>query len=172
MTGLYPESCHILEIATIVTDGDLETLGRGPELVVHQSEEVLAGMNAWCIEHHGASGLTQRVRESEVSLADAERMTIDFLRQHTEPGTSPLCGNSIELDRAFIDRHMPALSAFLLAHTIDVTGLKELARRWYPDTPAFAKSDTHRALEDILESIEELRFYRENLFRTQRGDST
>jgi oligoribonuclease len=165
MTGLEPDSCHILEIATIVTDGTLEHRIDGPELVIHHDEDVLAGMNPWCVEHHGQSGLTQRVRESRISLAEAEAQTVAFLREHAPIGRSPLCGNSVELDKAFIDRHMPALSAFLGPHTIDVTALKELARRWYPDVPPFPKNDTHRALDDIVESIGELRFYKTHLFQ-------
>jgi oligoribonuclease len=169
MTGLEPEHCHILEIATIVTDAALAVLGNGPEIVVHHPETVLEEMNPWCVDHHGKSGLTQRVRESKISLAEAEAQTIEFLRAHTQPGRSPLCGNSVELDKTFIDAYMPALSAFLNQQTIDVTAIKELARRWYPDTPPFPKSDTHRALDDIVESIEELRYYREHLFVTGLG---
>jgi oligoribonuclease len=166
MTGLSPETCTILEVATIVTDSDLRVIARGPEIVVHHGEDVLAAMNPWCIEHHGKSGLTGRVRESTISLREAERLTLAFLRAHTEPGASPLCGNSVDLDRAFIDRHMLGLSAFLRGQTVDVTSFKELVRRWYPGTPAFEKNDTHRALDDILESIEELRFYRGAVMRT------
>jgi oligoribonuclease len=167
MTGLEPEACHILEIATIVTDSTLERRVHGPELVIHQSEEVLAEMNPWCVEHHGQSGLTQRVRDSKIPLAEAEAQTVAFLREHCPVGRSPLCGNSVGLDKAFIDRHMPALSAFLGPQVVDVTAIKELARRWYPNTPLFPKNDTHRALDDIVESIEELRFYREHLFRPE-----
>jgi oligoribonuclease len=164
MTGLDPETCTILEIATIVTDPDLVELARGPELVVHHPDDVLEGMNAWCIEHHGQSGLTRRVRESEISLAEAESRTLAFLREHMLPGEGILCGNSVDLDLAFLVRHMPELVAHLRPGTIDVTTLKELARRWYPAVPAFQKGDAHRALEDIVESVAELRFYREHLF--------
>ncbi len=172
MTGLEPDECHILEIATIVTDGELELIARGPELVVHQSRAVMAGMNPWCVDHHGRSGLTQRVLESDISLAEAERLTVDFLSQHAQPGLPPLCGNSVELDKAFIDQHMPILAAFLHSQTIDVTAIKELARRWYPDTPPFPKNDTHRALDDILESIGELRYYKQEIFRSELGGPT
>jgi len=169
MTGLDPESCHVLEMATIVTDSALEQRIDGPELVIHQSDAVLAEMNEWCVQHHGASGLTRRVRESDVSLARAQELTLEFLRAHVPAGRAPLCGNSVELDKAFIERHMPELAAFFNPQTIDVTAIKELARRWYPDVPGFAKNDTHRALEDIVESIEELRFYRRHLFRDPAG---
>nr|WP_255216149.1 oligoribonuclease [Pseudenhygromyxa sp. WMMC2535] len=165
MTGLDPERDHVLEIATLVTDGDLEVLAEGPDLVIHQPDAVLDAMNPWCIEHHGDSGLTQACRESTIDLAAAERATLDFLREHCEAGASPLCGNSIGQDRRFIVRHMPALAAFLHYRSVDVTALKELARRWYPALPAFPKAESHRALDDILESIGELRYYREQIFR-------
>ncbi len=163
MTGLDPGSCVILEIATIVTDADLEIIAEGPELVVHQPDEVLSAMSQWCIDHHGASGLTDAVRASKVSLAQAEAQTLEFLREHTGEGLSPLCGNSVDLDRRFIDRYMPTLDAYLHWQIIDVTTLKELARRWYPEAIAPSKKGSHRALDDIRESIDELRFYRENL---------
>jgi oligoribonuclease len=160
MTGLDPRSCRILEIATIVTDAQLEILAEGPEIVVHQPESVLSTMSEWCITHHGQSGLTDAVRASAISLAEAEARTLEFLARHTRPGVSPLCGNSADLDRRFIARHMPALDAFLQPHLVDVTTLKELARRWYPDAKPPAKQDHHRALDDIRESIAELRYYR------------
>lgn len=165
MTGLEPETCHILEIASVVTDSQLNVLAEGPDLVVHQPEEVLTGMNAWCQEQHGASGLVAQVRASEISLAQAEDITLRFLRAHTHTGMSPLCGNSIFLDQCFLARYMPRLTAFLGAQLVDVSTLKELVRRWYPDRRAPGKSDGHRAREDILESIAELAFYRANLLR-------
>ena len=164
MTGLDPHSCHVLEIATVVTDADLKVLGEGPHLIVHQPDEVLDGMSQWCIDHHGASGLTEAVRVSTVSVTDAEAQTLRFLEGLTEEGLSPVCGNSVDLDRRFIQKHMPTLDAFLHWQIIDVTTIKELAKRWYPDSKAPEKANTHRALDDILESIAELRFYRENLF--------
>lgn len=164
MTGLDPRQCHVLEIATVVTDAELNVLGEGPHYVVHQSDEVLDGMSPWCVEHHGASGLTDAVRASEISLARAEADTLDFLREHTQEGLSPVCGNSVDLDRRFIQRHMPALDGFLHWQLIDVTTIKELAKRWYPGTKAPPKANTHRALDDILESIAELRYYRDHLF--------
>ena len=164
MTGLDPRSCHVLEIATVVTDAELNVLGEGPHYVVHQGDEVLEGMSPWCVEHHGASGLTDAVRASEISLGRAEDDTLAFLQQHTAEGLSPVCGNSVDLDRRFIQRHMPRLDAFLHWQLIDVTTIKELAKRWYPQAKAPPKANTHRALDDILESIAELRYYRDNLF--------
>lgn len=169
MTGLYPDSCYILEIASVVTDADLNVLGEGPDLVIHQPEEVLDGMNDWCKVHHGESGLTRQVQESAISQADAERQTLEFIRQFTSAGQSPLCGNSISLDWQFLARHMPDLTTFLGDELVDVTTIKELTRRWYPATGPFKKAESHRAREDILESIAELRFYREHIMREQAG---
>lgn len=164
MSGLDPRTCQILEIATLVTDADLNVLAEGPELIVHQPDAVLDAMDTWCTEHHGASGLTAAVRASKVSLADAEAQTLEFLREHTTSGASPLCGNSIWQDRRFIVAGMPELDAFLHYRLVDVSTIKELARRWYPDVSAPPKAESHRALGDIRESIAELRFYRERLF--------
>ncbi len=167
MTGLDPRRDHLLEMATLVTDGRLEVVATGPEIVIHQPEEVLAGMNEWSREHHAASGLLDRVRASTVSVADAEEQTLAFLRQHCPPGSAPLAGNSIHMDRFFLKFHMPALEGFLHYRNVDVTTVKELARRWAPDVFAGAprKADSHRALEDIRESIAELAHYRAALFR-------
>jgi oligoribonuclease len=165
MSGLDPRSCRILEIATIVTDAELRVLAEGPDLVVHQPVAVLEAMDVWCTEHHGASGLTAAVQASTVSEAEAERLTLEFLAEHTRPGTSPLCGNSVWQDRRFIVEWMPALDAFLHYRLVDVSTIKELARRWYPEAGAPAKKEAHRALDDIRESIEELRWYRQRVFR-------
>lgn len=165
MTGLEPETCHILEIATVVTDSQLRVLGEGPDIVVHQSDEILAGMNPWCQEHHTASGLVAAVRASDIALGQAEDATLRFLREFTHTGMSPLCGNSIFLDHRFLRRYMPRLTAFLSEQLVDVSTLKELCRRWYPEARGPAKADGHRAREDILESIAELAFYRDNLLR-------
>lgn len=165
MSGLDPESCRILEIASIVTDADLEVLAEGPDLVVHQPDAVLASMDEWCTRHHGESGLTEQVRASTIGVEEAERQTLAFLERHTERGLSPLCGNSVYQDRRFIARYMPELDRFLHYRLVDVSTLKELARRWYPDLKPRPKRESHRALEDIRESIEELRHYRENVFR-------
>lgn len=165
MSGLEAESCRILEIATLVTDADLRVVAEGPDLVVHQPESVLDAMDEWNTEHHGASGLTGAVRRSSLSEAEAERRTLKFLNTHCEAGKSPLCGNSIGQDRLFLARYMPDLERFLHYRNVDVSSIKELAARWYPGLAIPPKKESHRALEDILESIEELRFYRENLFR-------
>jgi len=165
MSGLDPESCRILEIATIVTNGELEILAEGPDLVVHQPDAVLDAMDAWCTLHHGDSGLTEQVRASTLTEAEAERQTLEFLAQWTEAGASPLCGNSIYQDRRFIARYMPRIEEFLHYRLVDVSTIKELSRRWYPQQRPPAKAESHRALDDILESIEELRFYRAQLFR-------
>jgi oligoribonuclease len=165
MSGLDPDRCRILEIATIVTDGRLEIIAEGPDLVVHQPDEVLDAMDEWCTRHHGESGLTDQVRASTVSEAEAEQKTLEFLARFTPAGASPLCGNSVHQDRRFIARYMLGLDAFLHYRLVDVSTIKELGRRWYPELKAPQKRETHRALDDIRESIEELRFYRTALFR-------
>lgn len=170
MTGLDPKTCHVLEIATIVTNAELEVIAEGPEFIVHQPDAVLDGMSAWCIEHHAKSGLTQAVRDSTVSLADAEVQTLAFIAAHTTEGLSPLCGNSVDLDRRFLKAHMTTIDAFLHWQIIDVTTIKELSRRWYPDAIPPSKAGSHRALDDIRESIAELHFYREHLFVPRPGD--
>ena len=166
MTGLDPEQDLILEIATIVTDGQLNQLAEGPVIAVHQSDEVLASMNEWCVRTHGQTGLTERVRQSAVDIREAERQTLEFVKQHVDTGVSPMCGNSIGQDRRFINRFMPELHAFFHYRNLDVSTLKELARRWKPALlDNFSKEGTHLALEDIRESIEELRFYREHFIK-------
>jgi oligoribonuclease len=170
MTGLDPENDHVLELATIVTTAELEIVAEGPDLVVHQSDALLDSMSAWCIEHHGASGLTAAVRASSVSLAAAEQQTLEFLRKHCEAGKLPLCGNTIGQDRRFLVRHMPELERFFHYRSVDVSTIKELARRWYPSLPSFAKGQTHRALDDIRESIAELRYYRSTVFVPKAGE--
>jgi oligoribonuclease len=165
MSGLDPTTHHILEIASMVTDANLEIIAEGPDLVIHHPESVIRGMNAWCVEHHTKSGLTDAVRASTISLEEAEQQTIEFLRQHTQEGASPACGNSVWKDRLFLSRHMPTLDAFLHYRIVDVTSIKELVRRWYPQIPPPTKEDSHRALQDIRESINELRLYRTHVFR-------
>ena len=165
MTGLEPEHDVIIEIATLVTDEQLNILAEGPVLAVHQAENVLAGMDEWNQTHHSASGLLDRVRASSHSMADAEQITLDFLKQWSDNLSSPICGNSICQDRRFLARHMPTLEAFFHYRNLDVSTLKELARRWYPDVPKFEKAGTHRALDDIRASLDELRYYRETILR-------
>lgn len=167
MTGLDPVRERIIEIATILTDGQLTEIAVGPELVIHQADDVLAAMDDWNTRHHGASGLTQRVKESAVGDADAEAQTIAFINAHVPAKERPvLAGNSIHQDRRFIRRYMPALEKRLHYRMVDVSTIKELARRWYPQIIARQpqKRDTHRALDDIRESIDELRFYRSQVF--------
>lgn len=164
MTGLDPEVDTILEIATIITDKELNIVAEGPNIVVHQSESVLESMNDWCKVHHGKSGLTERVRKSEVSLEQAEQMTLDFIRAHVPERVSPLCGNSIHQDRRFLVRYMPSLESYMHYRNIDVSTIKELASRWYPQVSQPAKRGEHLALADIRESIDELKYYREKLF--------
>jgi oligoribonuclease len=167
MTGLDPASERIIEIATILTDGQLTEIAVGPELVIHQLDQVLAAMDEWNTKHHGASGLTQRVKDSTISDADAEAQTVAFINAHVSAKDRPvLAGNSIHQDRRFIRRYMPQLEKRLHYRMVDVSTVKELARRWYPQVTAKQpqKKDTHRALDDIRESIDELRFYRSQVF--------
>ena len=165
MTGLLPESDTIIEIATLVTTAQLELIAEGPVLAIHQDEATLARMDEWNQRQHGGSGLLQRVRESQVTLADAERATLEFLAQHAVAGASPMCGNSICQDRRFMARLMPDLERFFHYRNLDVSTVKELAKRWMPSlADGFAKQGSHLALDDIRESVRELRFYRERFF--------
>ena len=165
MTGLDPDSDRIIEVATIVTDADLNTLAEGPVLAVHQSDAVLEAMDEWNTTTHGNSGLTQRVRESSLTERDAELETIAFLKEWVDARTSPICGNSICQDRRFLARYMPELEAFFHYRYLDVSTVKELARRWKPEVlEGFKKKGAHLALDDIRESIAELQHYRETLF--------
>ena len=166
MTGLDPLGDRILEVATVVTDKNLHVLAEGPALAVFQSAETLARMDDWNQKHHGESGLIDRVQESALNEAEAERITLNFLQRWVPPGVSPMCGNSICQDRRFLARHMPRLEAYFHYRNLDVSTLKELAARWAPQVKeGFAKNNAHRALDDILESIAELRYYREHMFR-------
>jgi len=165
MTGLEPDVDTILEIATIITDGQLNTVAEGPNIVIHQTDAVLDAMGDWCKQHHGDSGLSAKVRASMISMLDAEQQTLDFIKQHVPQGTSPLCGNSIHQDRRFLVPYMPTLEAYLHYRNIDVSTVKELARRWYPTSESPAKMGEHLALADVRESIEELKFYRKNIFK-------
>ncbi|MEE9101184.1 oligoribonuclease [Pseudomonas nitroreducens] len=166
MTGLDPDKDVIIEMATIVTDSNLNILEEGPVIAVHQSEALLAGMDEWNTRQHGQSGLTQRVRESTISAAEAEAATIAFLEKWVPKRSSPICGNSICQDRRFLYRHMPKLEGYFHYRNLDVSTLKELAARWAPQVrDGFKKGNTHLALDDIRESIAELRYYREHFIK-------
>lgn len=166
MTGLDPEACRIIEVAAIVTDNQLNVIAEAPVLAIHQSEAVLAAMDEWCTRTHGASGLVARVQASTIDEAAAEAQLIDFLSQHVTPGSSPMCGNSIGQDRRFMARYMPQLERFFHYRNLDVSTLKELCRRWRPELMAgLHKQGTHLALDDIRESIAELRYYREHFLK-------
>ena len=164
MTGLDPERHVVLEIATLVTDGDLNVLAEGPVVAVARAEEELARIDEWSLKTHTASGLLERVSASRVGVDEAERRTLDFVKQWVGPGEAPLCGNSVHQDRLFLMREMPALEAHLHYRNVDVSTLKELVRRWYPALKLPTKKGAHRALDDIRESIDELRFYRRQVF--------
>lgn len=164
MTGLDPLNDRIIEIATIVTDKDLKILDEGPSIVVHQNDEYLDGMDDWCTTQHGQSGLTQRVRNSSVSEATAEAVTIAFLQKYVAPGRSPMCGNTICQDRRFLARWMPELEEYFHYRNLDVSTLKELARRWSPEVAqGFNKESSHLAMDDIRDSINELKYYRKTM---------
>lgn len=165
MTGLNPEKERLIEIATIVTDPHLNVLAEGPVFAIHQSDELLADMDEWNTRQHNQSGLVERVRASTVTEAEAEARTIEFVRQYIAAGKSPMCGNSVYLDRRFLELYMPTLASYFHYRTIDVSTLKELALRWAPRVySGVQKESKHLALDDIRESITELRYYREHLF--------
>lgn len=164
MTGLEPERDVIIEIATIITDDNLNVVAEGPVMAVHQPDLLLAAMDEWNTRTHGESGLVERVRNSSINAAEAEQKTIEFLQEYgIEPGSSPLCGNSIHQDRRFLVKYMPALEAFMHYRNIDVSTVKELAKRWKPEVvDSFEKSGSHQALDDIRESIAEMKHYRQH----------
>lgn len=163
MTGLEPDTDKVIEIASIVTDKDLNILAEGPVIAIHQSDETLEHMNEWCVVQHGKSGLTERVRNSDIDEETACELTLDFLREWVPEGKSPMCGNSICQDRRFMAKHMSSLESFFHYRHIDVSTLKELARRWKPQIlSGFAKKGTHLAMDDIRESIAECLYYREH----------
>ncbi|MEE9254937.1 MAG: oligoribonuclease [Pseudomonadales bacterium] len=167
MTGLDPGVHVIIEIATIITDKELTLVAEGPVLAIHQGEKRLREMDEWNQTHHRDSGLVDRVRASEVTEAQAEKDSLEFVSRYVAPGIAPLCGNSIWQDRRFLARYMPELEAHFHYRVIDVSSIKELARRWRPELlTGFHKKGEHLALADIRESIEELRYYRENFFRS------
>ena len=166
MTGLNPLVDRIIEIATIITDDQLEVVEEGPVFAIRQEETLLAGMDEWNQTHHSQSGLLERVRKDGVTELEAEAATLDFIARHVGPGESPLCGNTIWQDRRFLVRYMPVLEAHLHYRNIDVSSVKELAQRWRPALlSGFSKKNQHTALADIRESVEELRFYRDHFIR-------
>jgi len=166
MTGLEPQSDVIIEIATIVTDKELNILAEGPMIAVHQSDALLNGMDEWCTKQHGQSGLTKRGKDSTVNEAGAEQQTIDFLKQYVPAGASPMCGNSICQDRRFLDNYMPVLEEFFHYRNLDVSTIKELTARWAPDVyNGFKKESAHLAMDDIKDSINEMLYYREHALK-------
>lgn len=166
MTGLDPERDKIIEIATIVTDSDLNILAEGPVMAIHQSDEELAKMDDWCTNTHTKSGLVERVKASQLDEEAAIYLTLAFLEQWVPSGVSPICGNSVSQDRRFLYKHMPKLEQFFHYRTIDVSTIKELVRRWQPNTlEGVQKTGTHLALDDIRESIAELKYYRTQVFK-------
>lgn len=171
MTGLDLDNDTIIEIACIISDGELNTLIEGPDIAIYQPDEVLSSMNAWCIENHGKSGLTQRCRDSSVGLEQAEQQVMDFLQEHAGQGSAILAGNSVHVDMAFLKRRMPRLAAHLHYRIVDVSTIKELAKRWYPRQFCLAprKVFAHTAMSDVRESIEELRYYRQAVFKEKEG---
>ncbi|MGI5830804.1 MAG: oligoribonuclease [Bradymonadia bacterium] len=164
MTGLNPQINHIIEIASIITDLELNIIATGPEFAIYRSEDELNTMDKWNWEHHTESGLVERVRKSSTSVAQAEAATLEFLQIYAKPRKAILCGNSVWQDRRFLNSEMPTLEEYLHYRQIDVSSIKELAKAWLPELPKFQKNNAHRALDDILESIEELRYYKEKIF--------
>lgn len=164
MTGLEPERDVILEIAAVITDSELNIVAKGPSLIIHH--DVLPSMSEWVINQHTKTGLLSAVKDSSISLKEAQAQVLAFLQTYCQPGVSPLCGNSVWQDRAFMRCHMPAIVAFLHYRTIDVTSFKEVIIRWYANNPKaeFKKQERHRAMDDILESIEQLKYYRQHFF--------
>lgn len=166
MTGLEPDRDTIIEMATLITDGELNVIAEGPEIVIHQDAKLFDGMDDWNREHHTKSGLWAKVVASEISLAQAEQETLAFLKQHLGPREAPLAGNSVWQDRRFLARYMRQLEGFLHYRLVDVSTVKELAGRWYPKLRYTKRKGAHRALDDIRESLDEMKFYRQALFRT------
>ncbi len=166
MTGLDPDTDLIIEMATIITDANLNTIAEGPVFAIHQSDTILATMDEWNTRQHGGSGLTARVKASAIDTREAERQTIEFLSQYLPAKTSPICGNSICQDRRFLYRHMPELEQFFHYRNLDVSTVKELVKRWAPElVDGFAKKGSHLALDDIRDSIRELQYYREHFIK-------
>ena len=164
MSGLDPEENTILEIATLVTDFNLNVVAEGPVIAIHQTDELLDSMDEWNTNCHRETGLTDRVKKSDLWMKDAEMITLDFIKKHVKLNASPLCGNTIWQDRRFLIKYMPELESYFHYRNIDVSSIKEISTRWYPDLPVFEKEKAHSALKDIGESIEELKYYRTKIF--------
>jgi len=164
MTGLDTDNDYIIEIATVITDSQLNTLGEGPVIAIHQDDTILAGMDEWNTTQHNKSGLVERVKNSHYSTAEAERLTMEFVQKFVPANESPMCGNSICQDRRFLHRLMPRLEQYFYYRNLDVSTIKELVKRWKPGDAEFKKESSHMAMADIRDSIEELKFYRENFF--------
>lgn len=166
MTGLNADRDKILEIASIITDAELNIIAEGPVFAIHQSQTILDRMNQWCVEQHGKSGLVRRVLESNISETQAEQETLNFIKQYVPEKSSPLCGNSIYQDRRFLIKYMPTLENYLHYRLLDVSTVKTLAKLWAPSLAnGFKKESTHLALQDIRDSIEELRYYKKNFMK-------
>lgn len=165
MSGLNIDKDHILEMACLITDKNLKIVAEGPEIIIHQSDEVLNGMDEWCTKTHGESGLTASCLKSQISIQQAEQIMLEFVQKHTPKGACPLAGNSIHVDRIFLNKYMKNFLNHLHYRIIDVSTIKELAKRWSDENNFFVKKQTHRALDDIKESIDELKFYRTKFFK-------
>ena len=165
MTGLDPEKHHIIEIASLVTDSDLNIVAEGPEIAVSQTDSVLSLMNDWNVNQHTSSGLVKKIKDSSIVLSEAEKMTLDFFKKHIKQHKSPLCGSSVSHDRRFLIKHMPRLANHFHYRHIDVSSFKEVIKRWSPGAEEFQKKSSHRAMDDIKESVNELKFYREKFFK-------
>jgi oligoribonuclease len=165
MTGLIPESDVIIEIATVVTNADLNVIDEGPSIAIHQDDNLLDSMDEWNTNQHNRSGLVESLRVTNITIEEAQKQTLEFLSLHTQKGRSPLCGNTISHDRRFLRRYMPEVDAYFHYRNVDVSSIKELIKRWNPELlDGFRKSGGHRAMGDVLESIEELKFYRDKFF--------
>ncbi len=164
MSGLDPEENTILEIATLITDSSLDVIAEGPIIAIHQPDAVLDSMDEWNTNCHRETGLTERVRESSIGMKDAEMMTLNFIKNHIDQNVSPLCGNTIWQDRRFLFKYMPELERYFHYRIIDVSSIKEVCTRWYPDLPVFKKQKVHSAMKDIRESVAELTYFREKIF--------
>ena len=164
MTGLDPEKHHIIEIACLVTDSNLNIVAEGPELAIFQDEDILSLMNEWNVKQHTSSGLVEKIKSSDISIKEAEDECLKFFQSHIKQHKSPLCGSSVSHDRRFLIKHMPKLANHFHYRHIDVSSFKEVIKRWYPQVDEFKKASSHRAMDDIKESVNELKFYREKLF--------